>query len=188
MRLWVMTLVVLVLGVVTPSAAGENDEPYGSSTFSAFDGIDRMEQLKLAFDFNFADPNGVQRALHPVSFMLKATHEYGPVSFEPVHIVVVSHGSEVVVWAKQNYQEFKDIVDRAARLAEMGVKFEVCAVAASVLGFEAHDFHGFVRVVPTGTYALAYHQNRGYAVVPGAATIPGPIVNRGNRGYLGKKP
>jgi hypothetical protein len=147
-----------------------------------------VERLKVAFDFNFADPKGVARALHPISYMVKTVQEYGPALFEPVDIIVVSHGSEIVVWAKQNYTQYKDIVDRAARFAKMGVKFEVCIVAADTLGYKPEDFHGFVRVVPLGSYALAYHHNQGYAIIPGAATIPGSIINPDNKLYLGKRP
>ena len=161
--------------------------PYGSSQYYVWEDLTNIKQLKVAFDFNFADPLGTKRALHPVSYILKTIHEYGPVSFNPINIIVVSHGAEVVVWAKKNYKLYKDIIDRAARFAEMGVKFEVCVVAATTLGFEPEDFHGFVRVVPLGSYALAYHQSRGYAVVPGAATTPSPIVNIFNSISLGKK-
>lgn len=93
----------------------------------------------------------------------------------------------MVTWAKQNYEQYKDIVDRSARLADLGVKFEVCAVAATALGFEPQDFHGFVNVVPLGTYALTYHAHRGYAIIPGAATLPNALINPDNRDYLGKK-
>lgn len=139
------------------------------------------------FDFNFAKPHGVKRALHPVSILLKTVQEYGPVSFEPVDIFVVSHGSEVVAFAKQNYKDYKDIVDRAARVAELGVKFEIYSVAAAALGFNSNDFHGFVRVVPTGAYALIYHQNQGYALMPGAATVPDNLINPYNTSFLGTK-
>ena len=160
--------------------------PYGSSQFYVWPELKDLEEFKVAFDFNFNDPKGTERALYPVSFMLKTIQEYGPVSFEP-NIIVVSHGSEVVAWAKQNYEQYKDIVDRSARLAELGVKFEVCVVAATALGFEPQDFHGFINVVPLGTYALTYHAHRGYAVIPGAATLPNPLINPDNRDFLGEK-
>ena len=60
-------------------------------------------------------------------------------------------------------------------------------VAAEALGFDSQDFHGFVKVVPLGTYALTYHAHRGYAVIPGAATLPNSLINPDNRDYLGKK-
>ena len=183
------TIIVLVIGLLTTPlcfAEGSNT-PYGSSSFITFDGVKKLEQLKVVFDFNFYEPHGLKRALYPISYMLKTVQEYGPVSFEPVDIIAVSHGSEVVAFAKQNYKEYKDIVDRSARLSELGVKFEVCSVAAAALGFSPNDFHGFVRVVPTGAYALVYHQNQGYALMPGAATVPGDLINPNNKLFLGTK-
>lgn len=184
------SLLTLLICIAIPSVGtAENNtgtrNPYGSSQFHVWPELANAEDLKVAFDFNFNDPDGVERALYPVSFMIKTIQEYGPVSFER-NIIVVSHGSEVVVWAKQNYARYKDIVDRAARLAEMGVKYEVCVVAASALGYEPQDFHSFIRVVPLGTYALAFHENRGYAVIPGAATTPMPLINPENRDFVGK--
>jgi intracellular sulfur oxidation DsrE/DsrF family protein len=180
-----LACIFLVVIVASPAIAEEKNAPFRSSSFTTFDDVNQLEQLKVVFDFNFPGPSGVKRALYPVSFTLKAVQEYGPVSFEPVDIIVVSHGSEVVAFAKRNYQEVKEIADWAARLADLGVKFEVCSVAANALGFGPEDFHGFVNVVPTGAYALIYHQNRGYALMPGAASVPGDLINSSNQSYLG---
>ena len=182
-------LLIVFISLLSMNSVYSEDEnsPYGSSKFVTLDGIEKIEKLKVVFDFNFEDPAGVQRALHPVSFTIKTIQEYGPVSFEPFDIIVVSHGAEVVAFAKQNYKKYKGIVDHAARLSDLGVKFKVCSVAASGLGFGADDFHGFVEVVPTGGYALIYYQNIGYALMPGAATVPVDLINSYNKSYLGKK-
>ena len=181
-------ILVISLFTVSPCLAESIDTPYGSSKFKSFDGIKKLEQLKAVFDFNFEDPEGVKRALIPISFFIKTVQEYGPVSFEPYDLIVVSHGSEVTAFARQNYQQFKDIVDSASRLAELGVKFEVCSVAAEALGFDVDDFHGFVDIVPLGTYALAYHQQQGYTLLPGAATVPSDLINPNNRSFIRTKP
>lgn len=182
-------LIILLLTLfVMPAAVNAKEPAYGSSHFTNLDGINELEQLKVVFDFNFEDPVGVKRALHPVSYTMKAVQEHGPVSFEPVDAIVVSHGSEVVAFAKQNYLQYKEIVEHAVRLADMGVKFEVCSVAAEAMGFGPDDFHGFINVVPTGAYALIYHQNQGYALMPGAATVPVGIINTHNKSSLGKRP
>ena len=80
-----------------------------------------------------------------------------------------------------------DIADWAARLVEMGVKFEICSVAVENPGFYEVDFHGFVRVVPTGLNALTYRQAQGSAVLSGASTMPVDLINQHNRAYLGTK-
>ena len=182
-------LLVVLISALSPLPiySAENNSPYGSSNFVELDGINKLEQLRVVFDFNFEDPAGIQRALYPVLFTIKTIQEHGPVSFEPYDIVVVSHGAEVVAFAKQNYKKYKGIVDHAARLSDLGVKFKVCSVAASGLGFEPNDFHGFVEVVPTGGYALIYYQNIGYALMPGAATVPVDLINSYNKNSLGGK-
>ena len=186
----VRTIFILLIGLAaaSPCIAESTDAPFGSSKFKSFDGIKNSEQLKAVFDFNFEDPDGVNRALTPISFFIKTVQEYGPVSFEPYDLIVVLHGSEVVAFARQNYHQYKDIVDRSASLAEAGVKFEICSVAAGALGFDVDDFHGFVDVVPLGTYALAYHQTQGYALLPGAATVPSDLINSNNQSFLATKP
>jgi len=86
--------------------------------------------------------------------------------------VIVSHGPEVVLWAKQNYSKYKKIVDRAASFAEQGVLFEICRNDAAALGFKPEDLHGFVSVIPAGPYALTYWQNKGYSYIAVGATVP----------------
>jgi len=77
-----------------------------------------------------------------------------------------------VVFARKNYQKYKETADRAAALAKQGVKFEICRNAASFLGFAADDFHGFVTLVPPAPYALAYWQAKGYTLNAVGATMP----------------
>jgi intracellular sulfur oxidation DsrE/DsrF family protein len=187
MTLRILIITIIGLFSISQVYSKDNNTPFGSSRFVTFSGVKKLETLKVVFDFNFKDPAGVQRALYPVSFTIKTVQEYGPVSFEPYDIIVVSHGSEVVAFARQNYKQYKEIVDHAARLAELGVKFQVCSVAAAALGFGPDDFHGFVQVVPTGAYALMYHQNQGYALIPGAATVPVDLINSTNKSFLGEK-
>ena len=101
--------------------------------------------------------------------------------------MVVTHGPEMVVFAKKNYAKYKDIVDRAASLAKQGVRFEACRNAAAAEGFKPEDLHGFVTVVPAGTYALAYWQAKGYTLNAVGATMPTPPISALNKDDLGKK-
>ncbi len=157
-----------------------------SSKFVVWDDLKEMEPLKAAWDFNFDNPEDVHRALNPIVLAINANAEHGPVSLDPMENVVVSHGGEAVIWAKQNYQQFKKVIDRARRMSEMGVRFEVCNVVAQVQGYEAHDYHDFINVVPTGSYALVYWSNKGYAIIPAGSTTPVRARNEHNEKYLGK--
>jgi intracellular sulfur oxidation DsrE/DsrF family protein len=160
---------------------------YGTAKFEVYADIDKIEQLKTVWDFNFSDPKAVAGVFNNVAALLKATSEFGPRSIEPIKVVVVSHGPEIVVFAKKNYEKYKDIVDRAASFAKQGVSFEICRNAASAQGFTADDLYGFTTIVPAGPYALAYWQAKGYSLNAVGATAPTPPVNDLNRVDTNKK-
>lgn len=160
---------------------------YGTAKFESYADIDKVEQIKAVWDFNFADPKAVGIVFNNLAALMKATAEFGPHSIEPLKIVVVSHGPEIVVFAKKNYEKYKEIVDRAASFAKQGVRFEICRNAASSEGFTADDLYGFTTVVPAGPYALAYWQAKGYTLNAVGATMPTPPINDLNRADINKK-
>jgi intracellular sulfur oxidation DsrE/DsrF family protein len=168
-------------------ADNSDQAPYGSAKFSAYKDIDSIKQLKAVWDFNFTDPKAVGIAFNNLNAQMKAANEFGPHEIEPFKIVIVSHGPEVVVWDKRNYAKYKDIVDRAASLAQQGVKFEVCRNDAKALGLEPEDLHGFITVVPAGPYALAYWQAKGYSLIAVGATAPTSPFSELNKADIHKK-
>jgi intracellular sulfur oxidation DsrE/DsrF family protein len=172
--------------VCTPIAHAE-DTPYGSSKFAPYKDIDGIKQLKAVWDFNFIDPNTIGSVFNNINALLKATADFGPHEIDPVDVVVITHGPELVVFAKQNYAKYKEIVDRAAALTSRGVRFEACRNAATAQGFAPEDLHGFVTVVPAGPYALAYYQAKGYSLNAVGATMPTPPISSANKDDLKKK-
>ncbi|MDA8110775.1 MAG: DsrE family protein, partial [Betaproteobacteria bacterium] len=130
--------------------AGPAAEPYGTAKFESYADIDRIKQLKVVWDFNFQDPRTIAVVLNNLNALLKATESYGPREIDPLKVVIVSHGPEVVLWAKKNYPKYKEIVDRAASFAKQGVRFEVCRNDAAALGFKPENLDGFVTVIPAG--------------------------------------
>lgn len=74
--------------------------------FESFSDINKVGTLKAVWDFYFEDPKTVGIALNNVVALMKATSQFGPTSFDPVKIVVVSHGPEVVVWDRKNYAKY----------------------------------------------------------------------------------
>jgi intracellular sulfur oxidation DsrE/DsrF family protein len=161
-------------------------EPYGTAKFESYADIDQVKQLKVVWDFNFQDPKAVGVVLNNLNALLKATTDFGPKEIEPLKVVIVSHGPEVVLWAKKNYAKYKNIVDRAASFAKQGVRFEICRNDAAALGFKPEDLDGFVTVIPAGPYALTYWQNKGYAYIAIGATVPTPPFSAYNKADLGK--
>lgn len=167
-------VLITLIGISSMAFAEDSKiaEPYGTAKFSSYPDINQLKQLKVVWDFNFQDPKSVGFVFNNVSALLKATQDYGPHEIDPIKVVIVSHGPEVVLWAKKNYSKYKDIVDRAASFAQQGVRFEVCKNDAAALGFKPEDLDGFVTVIPAGPYALTYWQNKGYAYIAVGATVP----------------
>jgi intracellular sulfur oxidation DsrE/DsrF family protein len=183
----VVLLLWSLAGLVCATLVRAQEAPYGSSKFSTYADIESVKQLKAVWDFNFVDPKSVGVVFNNINALLKATADFGPHEIEPVKVVVVTHGPELVVFAKKNYAKYKDIVDRAASLAQQGVRFEACRNAAAALGFSPEDLHGFVTVVPAGPYALAYYQAKGYTLNAVGATMPTPPVSALNKDDINKK-
>ena len=177
-------MTVAALGLSFPVVAQTDEAPYGAATFSSYADIEKVKELKVVWDFNFSDPKAVGVVLNNLNALVKATADYGPHELEPLKVVIVSHGPELVVFAKKNYGKYKDIVDRAASFAKQGIKFEICRNAAMAQGFKPEDLYGFTTVVPAGPYALAYWQAKGYslnAVGAVGATMPTPPISDLNK-------
>ena len=184
------TAVLLAAGAtVAPvlALAQGADAPYGSAKFSAYADINSIKQLKTVWDFNFIDPKAVGGVFNNINALMRATSEFGPQEIDPLRIVIVSHGPEIVVFAKKNYVKYKDIVDRAASMTKQGVRIEICRNAATAQGFAPEDLHGFVNVVPAGPYALAYWQAKGYTMNAVGATMPTSPISDLSRADINKK-
>jgi intracellular sulfur oxidation DsrE/DsrF family protein len=165
----------------SPTTAQTSDPPHGTAKFSTYADIGELKQLKVVWDFNFTDPKAVGFVFNYVVALMNAVSEFGPHEIDPLRIVIVSHGPELVIFAKRNYDKYRDIVDRAASLAKQGVKFEICRNAVAFLGFTTEDLHGFVTVVPPAPYALAYWQAKGYTLNAVGATMPTTPISDLNR-------
>jgi intracellular sulfur oxidation DsrE/DsrF family protein len=81
------------------------------------------------------------------------------------NMVVVTHGPELRVFAKENYMKYQGIVDKMAELSESGVEFRMCSNAMRAAGFKSSDMHGFITVVPAGFPEIALLQSEGYKYI-----------------------
>ncbi len=121
--------------------------------------------MKVVYDWNLSSPEDVSKALNFIRNHFKAYSEYAPL--EEVEIVVVSHGAEIPVFAKQNQKIFKETVERIKNFHDMyGVRFYICLNAAKAFGFDVKDFPSFVILTPAGVAKLAALQEEGYRLVP----------------------
>jgi len=180
-------LFLLISALATNVALAQTDAPYGTAKFESYADIGSIKQLKTVWDFNFQDPKAVGMVFNNVAALMKATSEFGPNELDPLKIVIVSHGPEIVVWAKKNYEKYKAIVDRAASMAKQGVRIEICRNAAAAEGFKPEDLQGFVTVIPAGPYALAYWQAKGYSYNAVGATVPTPPISEQNKPDIAPK-
>ena len=66
-------------------------------------------------------------------------------------IAIVLHGPEVEIFFKDKYEEYKNIVDLAARLSAFGVvDVRVCETQSGIMGRSRTSIHPFIGTVPFG--------------------------------------
>ncbi len=160
--------VAAIVAAGVPSALAEEFTPYGSAK------VDLREALtaNVVFDVNYAEPQQLHGLYNYVKNMQKATHG---------RLVVLTRGPELRVFAKENYLQYQDLVDRMASLAKEGVEFRLCSNAMKAAGFQAEDMHGFVTVAEAGGFPeLVYWMSQGYLLI-GQSVNPTPLPVRGVR-------
>ena len=70
-------------------------------------------------------------------------------------IAIILHGPEVEIFFKDNYEEYKRIVDLAARLSAFGVvDVRVCETQSGIMGRSRTSIHSFIGTVPFGPTAV----------------------------------
>lgn len=130
----------------------EEFAPYGTAK------VDMHEYpvIDVVFDVNYDDP----QELNVLNVFLQKTS--GALKGKTV---VVTHGPELRVFAKENYEKYQGIVDKMATLADEGIEFRMCNNAMLAAGFESSDMHGFITIVPGGFPEIAYLQSQGYKYI-----------------------
>lgn len=72
-----------------------------------------------------------------------------PQGANPISIIL--HGPEVEIFFKDKYDEYKKIVDLAAKLSAFGVvDVRVCETRTGVMGRDRSSVHSFIGTVPFG--------------------------------------
>ncbi|PMP77505.1 MAG: hypothetical protein C0178_02395 [Sulfurihydrogenibium sp.] len=141
---------------------------FGSSSFSQekapFDST-LPDKISAVFDWTFEDPKDTSMATNFISNFIKAYDEFNPMG--EYKIAVVSHGADVLIFAKSNYEKYKDIVDRLKSMTKSyGIKIYVCRNTLRFFGIKEEDVQPFVTIVPAGVVQLAKLQQEGYKLVP----------------------
>jgi intracellular sulfur oxidation DsrE/DsrF family protein len=144
--------------------------PYGTAR------VDLRETLAsdVLFDVNYAEPQQLNGLYNYIRNMQQATRG---------KVVVLTRGPELRVFAKENYLQYQDIVDKMAALAKEGVEFRMCGNAMKAAGFQADDMHGFVTVAAAGGFPeLVYWMSKGHMLI-NQSVNPTPLPVRDAR-YL----
>ncbi len=78
-------------------------------------------------------------------------------------VSLVLHGQEVQFFALRNYDKYKGVVDRAAKLAALGaVDISICRTQMESYGIEPDQVPGFLRQVPYGPGEVERLRDKGY--------------------------
>lgn len=133
-------------------AIAEALSPYGTAKTD----MHEYPTIDAVFDVNYEDPA-----------QLNVLYNFVKNTSKPLKgkMVVVTHGPELRVFAKENYEKYQGTVDKMAELSEAGVEFRMCSNAMRAAGYKAEDMHGFITVVPAGFPEIAYLQSLGYEYV-----------------------
>lgn len=140
------------LSISTAGLASDELSPYGTSKTD----LHEYPTINAVFDANYTQTKDLNMLYAFVKNTMK------PLKGK---MVVVSHGPELRVFAKENYIKYQGIIDKMKELADNGVEFRMCHNALRAAGFKADDFHGFVTVVPAGFPEIAYLQSQGYRYI-----------------------
>jgi intracellular sulfur oxidation DsrE/DsrF family protein len=78
-------------------------------------------------------------------------------------VSLVLHGPEVEFFAFRNYPQYRDVVDRAAKLAALGaVEISICQTQMRSRGIAEDEVPGFLRQVPYGPDEVRKLLDSGY--------------------------
>ena len=152
MKFFTRTLLASAWVLCAAAASADEFAPYGTAKVD----MHEYPTINAVFDLNYAsmaDLNIFYNFVNNTRTPLKGK------------MVVVTHGPELRVFAKENYEKYQGIVDKMAELAKNGVEFRMCSNAMRAAGFQAGDMHGFITVVPAGFPEIALLQSQGYQYI-----------------------
>ncbi len=139
-----------------PAVALASDAaPWGTASLQEKD----YAPQRVVYDVAVPNAERMNSLLGRVSF-LNNVYEADPFD---AHIVLVLHGPEIPLFAIENYDENRDLMERAQSLTNAGnIDIRMCAAAAEVHGYEPEAIHGFVDVVPMADAEIIELLHDGY--------------------------
>ena len=158
------TAIILLMVITTcaaPAAATEPAETKGGRWVET-----PYREQNVLFDFYFDEPEKINSALYWIRSQMNPLMD-DPYNQAPefMNTVVVIHGTEIVTVAQKNYDRYKNAVERMRYYADLGVKFQVCGLAARDYDYSVDDFYEFIDVVPSAITELSHWQQQGYSLI-----------------------
>lgn len=146
---WRLALIGAVAASAPVLAAEKYFTPYGTAKVD----MHKYKTINRVYDVNYTDPQQLNALANFITNVNKVV---------PGKSVVVLHGPEIRVFAKENYEKYQPLVDKMAALSKSGVSFRMCNNAMHAAGFEANDIIGFVTIIPAGFAEIIDLESKGY--------------------------
>jgi uncharacterized protein len=152
-----LTLIsALCLAAVSMHASAQASAPWGQAKIAE----KTYSKQKVVYDVSVKTVAQLENVLDRASH-LSVLNDADPFDSK---IVIVLHGDEIGFFAIGNYAKYKDLMARAQSLTVGGtIDIRMCRIAAHRRGFEAHDIHGFVTMVPMADAEIVDLQKQGFA-------------------------
>lgn len=124
------------------------------------------ESPKVVVEFFFGHPEKINTALFWIrSLMVPLMEEPYNMAPEFMDIIVVIHGTEIATTVEHNYERYRDAVERMRYYHSLGVKFRVCAIAATQYQYSPKDFYDFIEIAPSAMTEIVHWQQQGYSLL-----------------------
>ncbi len=138
----IRTLSLAALLTCTPLVlATQSEAPWGKGKAEDTD----YAPHRVLYDVSARGIEDFTNVLDRVSYL---NNLYGADPFQ-ASIVLVLHGDEIPLFAIEHHDKYSELMRRAQSLTVAGpIEFRMCRVAAKAHGYDPHDIHGFVKLVP----------------------------------------
>ena len=149
-------IIITICCLCTPAFAAK--APWGGATVTPTE----YKPQKVVYDVHVGTVMEVESVLDRASYLSTIT---GADPFDQ-SIVLVLHGKELNFFAIENYEKYRELVNRAQSLvASEAITMKMCKIAASSQGYAPADTHGFIEMVPMGDaeiIRLQYEEDHAY--------------------------
>jgi intracellular sulfur oxidation DsrE/DsrF family protein len=143
----------------------------GNAFSQEYDAMKGLKSVKAVFDFELGNPQSALIHLQVIDQTFKDKNMQK--SGRKPDIVVIFIGPSVKLVSKNksgfNAEEQKvldEVAKTLSKMAKEGIKFEICLIAAKLMGVDPSTILPEVKQVGNGWISLIGYESKGYALVP----------------------